>query len=94
MPCSEWLVAQSAKADAAARQAELAALEENEEMVGPEPLPLEQRGGITEFDRGALRPGGPLGADCSGQSCVAGMTHKLQAMGTMLPTSVQPLFRR
>ena len=58
MPCSEWLVAQSAKADAAARQAELAALEENEAMVGPEPLPAEQRGGITEFDRGALRPGG------------------------------------
>jgi hypothetical protein len=62
--CSEWLVAQSAKADAAARQAELAALEENEEMVGPEPLPPEQRGGITEFDRGALRPGGAVTSGC------------------------------
>lgn len=87
-------MAQSAKADAAARQAELAALEENEEMVGPEPLPLEQRGGITEFDRGALRPGGTRSADCSGHSCVAVMTYKLQAMGTILPTSVHALFRR
>lgn len=59
-------MAQSAKADAAARQAELAALEENEAMVGPEPLPAEQRGGITEFDRGALRPGGTSMADHKG----------------------------
>lgn len=55
--CSEWLAAKSAAADEIARQAELEALEE-EQMVGPEPLPAEQRGGgITGFDTGALRPG-------------------------------------
>ena len=71
--CSEWLRAKQDAADAELKEAQQAALEE-QDFVGPEPLPAEERAGGLHGYGGALRPGAASHAEFT-PALIRGTVH-------------------